>query len=220
VASDVLVRAYAAGDREQVREICHLTGYMGESAEWFWQDRESFADMFSGYYTDREPESASVVEVDGVVSGYLLGCVDSSRAWNPGTVAGRHILRRGIAFRRGTAGTVWRTVGDGLATIARTRHALDELEFSDPRYPAHLHIDLLPAARGQGAGAQLMRRWLDRLRSVGVTGCHLQTMAENTSAIAFFTACGFTPIGGQPAIPGFRRREGGRLHMQTMVQSL
>lgn len=217
---NVLVRAYEAADRARVREICHLTGYMGEPADWFWQDRKSFADMFSGYYTDREPESASVVELDGVVSGYLLGCVDSSRAWNPGTLAGRHILRRGIAFRRGTAGTIWRTLGDGLVTLARHRDELEQLEFKDARYPAHLHIDLLPAARGLGAGAQLIRRWLDRLRALDVPGCHLQTMAENTPAIAFFTSCGFSPIGGQPRIPGFRLRSGERMHIQTMAQSL
>jgi ribosomal protein S18 acetylase RimI-like enzyme len=216
----VVVRAFTPEDRAAVREICHVTGYMGEPADWFWADRESFADMFSGYYTDLEPESASVVELDGVVSGYLLGCVDSSRAWNPGAVAGRHILRRGIAFRRGTAGTIWRTLGDGIVTVARHRDELEQLEFEDARYPAHLHIDLLPSCRGQGAGAQLIRRWLDRLQSLGVAGCHLQTMAENRSAIAFFEACGFTPVGDQPRIPGFRRRGGGRLHMQTMVQSL
>ena len=216
----VFVRGYGPEDRAAVREICHVTGYMGEPADWFWRDRESFADMFSGYYTDREPESASVVEVNGVVSGYLLGCVDSSRAWNPGAVAGRHIVRRGIAFRRGTAGTIWRTVADGIGTLALHRQEMHELEFADARYPAHLHIDLLPLARGLGAGGQLMRRWLGHLRELGVPGCHLQTMAENAPAIAFFTSCGFSPVGGQPRIPGFRSRSGGRLHMHTMAQSL
>jgi ribosomal protein S18 acetylase RimI-like enzyme len=217
---DVVVRAYRPADRGRVREICFLTGYMGEPADWFWRDRESFADMFSGYYTDREPESASVVEIDGVVSGYLLGCVDSTKAWNPANVAGRHIVQRGIAFRPGTARVIWRTIRDGLGEVVRRRHELDDLEFSDPRYPAHLHIDLLPNARGVGAGTRLMHRWLDRLRASGVQGCHLQTMAENTSAIAFFTACGFEPAGGTPRIPGVRSRTGGRLHSQAMVQSL
>jgi ribosomal protein S18 acetylase RimI-like enzyme len=193
---------------------------MGEPVEWQWRDRESFADMFSGYYTDREPESASVVTLDGVVSGYLLGCVDSAKAWNPASIAGRHILRRGIAFRRGTAGVVWRTIRDGLGDLALRRAAVDDLEFSDPLYPAHLHIDLLPEARGIGAGSQLMRSWLDRLRASGVPGCHLQTMAENTSAIAFFTTCGFQLAGPAPRIPGLRSRSGGRLHSQAMVQSL
>src|SRR5258708_8213833 len=106
----VVVRSYWPADRSQVRLICHGTGYMGESAEWFWRDRESFADMFSGYYTDREPRSASVVEVNGVVSGYLLGCVDSSLACNPGALAGLHILRPATPFRRGTPGPVAHTL--------------------------------------------------------------------------------------------------------------
>ena len=216
----MLVRAYAPADRDRVRHVCFATGYMGEPIDWQWRDRESFADMFSGYYTDREPESAAVVELDGVVCGYLLGCVDSTKAWNPASVAGRHILRRGIAFRRGTAGVIWRTLADGLGDIALRRMAVDDLEFSDPRYPAHLHIDLLPEARGIGAGAQLVRRWLDHLRGAGVPGCHLQTMAENTSAIAFFTACGFSLAGPAVRIPGLRSRTGGRLHSQAMVQAL
>ena len=78
----------------------------------------------------------------------------------------------------------------------------------------------LPHARGIGAGSQLIHRWLDRLRTAGVPGCHLQTMAENTSAIAFFTACGFERAGGTPQIPGMRSKTGGRLHIQAMVQSL
>ena len=40
--------------------------------------------MFTSYYTDAEPQSALVAELDGEVAGYLLGCVDSRRAWNPG----------------------------------------------------------------------------------------------------------------------------------------
>lgn len=214
------MRAYQPADREQVREICFVTGYMGEPADWYWRDRESFADMFSGYYTDREPEWASVVEIDGAVAGYLLGCIDSTKAWNPASVAGRHVLRRGIAFRRGTAGMIWRTVKDGLVEVALRRHELDELEFKDARFPAHLHIDLLPEARGIGAGSQLIHRWLDRLRVERVPGCYLQTMAENTSAIAFFTACGFAPAGGNPPIPGMRSKTGGRIHMQVMTQAL
>jgi ribosomal protein S18 acetylase RimI-like enzyme len=65
----------------------------------------------------------------------------------------------------------------------------------DDRWPAHLHIDLLPVARGQGAGRRLVDAWFTRLRERGVSGCHLQTMAENTGAIAFFTTVGFRRLG-------------------------
>ena len=47
-------------DREAIRRICFETGYMGESIEWIWRDRESFADLITRYYTDREPESIFV----------------------------------------------------------------------------------------------------------------------------------------------------------------
>src|SRR3954452_3617604 len=102
VAPDLRVRGYERDDRIRVREICYRTGYIGEPIDWQWRDLESWADMFTGYYTDREPGSAFVVTVDGTVSGYLLGCIDSKRAWNPATIAARHCVRRGIAFRPGT----------------------------------------------------------------------------------------------------------------------
>ena len=115
-------RIFAYGRTTATTEIAFArsaygTGYMGDPIDWQWRDRESFADMFTGYYTDREPGSAFVVEVDGVVEGYLLGCLDSHQAWNPATVAGRHIVRRGIAFRPGTAAVVWRTFGDAAVDL-------------------------------------------------------------------------------------------------------
>jgi GNAT superfamily N-acetyltransferase len=218
--ADVVVRPYRSADRSQVRHVCYETGYMGDPATWFWRDAESFSDMFSGYYTDREPESAFVVEIDGVVSGYLLGAIDASTTWNPATVAGRHIVRRGIAFRPGTAPFIWRSVKDGLLDIGLRRVKTSDLDFEDPRWPAHLHIDLLPIARGRGAGRRLVASWFDRLRSAGVAGCHLQTLAENADAIPFFEAVGFRRFGPPHLIPGFRTPAGARHHLLTMVCDL
>jgi ribosomal protein S18 acetylase RimI-like enzyme len=214
----VVVRPYEPADRAQVRRICFETGYMGDSVDWLWRDRESWADMFSGYYTDCEPESALVAEVNGEVVGYLLGCLDSSKAWDPGVVALRHVLRRGIALRPGTARVVWRSAGDILVDAALRR--LPSGRVVDPRWPAHLHIDFLPAGRGRGLGSVLVRRWLDTLRDRGCAGCHLGTMAENTSAVAFFEAMGFRREGIPELMPGLRSREGARLHVQLMVQLL
>jgi GNAT superfamily N-acetyltransferase len=218
--ADVRIRPYEAGDRPRVREICFVTGHMGDRVDWMWADTESWADIFSGYYTDAEPESAFVVEVDGVVGGYLLGCVDATGAWNPARVAGRHIVRRGILFRRGTAPTLWRVFGDAIVDITRRRVDPRRYDFADPRWPAHLHIDLVPEARGLGAGRLLMREWFERLRSFGIDGCYLQTFAENTGAIAFFEAVGFRRWGEPVLVPGFRTRAGGRMHEQVMVIEL
>jgi ribosomal protein S18 acetylase RimI-like enzyme len=216
--SDVIIRPYRPEDRDRVRYICHETGYMGEPAGWLWRDRASFADLFSGWWTDHEPESASVVEIDGVVAGYLLGCADSRRVGNEAGVLFRHFFGRACCLRPGTAAVMWRMLGDGAVDALRRR--LPPVRVWDQRWPAHLHVDLLPEARGRGAGARLVHGWLDTLRGRAVPGCHLQTMAENTGAIAFFEAMGFERRGGPANIPGFRTREGGRLHVQLMVRSL
>ena len=215
---EVEIRPYRSDDRARVRHICFVTGYMGDPVEWQWRDAESFADLFSGYYTDAEPESALVAEVDGEVRGYLLGCRDSAKAWNPATVFGRQVLRRGIAFRPGTAGFVWRSMRDVIVDAAHKR--LPPAAFSDPRWPAHLHVDLLRDARGRGVGAALVRRWLDTLRHEGVRGCHLETIAENRGAIAFFEALGFERRRRPVPAPGMRSPSGDRHHLQVMVHSL
>lgn len=217
-AGDVAIRPYRPSDRAAVRRVCFETGYMGEPVAWMWRDEESFADLFSGYWTDHEADSALVAEVDGAVAGYLLGCDDTRRVGNPAAMMGRHMVRRGLLLRPGTAGVMWRMIGD--AAVGAARHDLPPASVYDERWPAHLHIDLLPVCRGRGVGAALVRRWLDTLRTRGVPGCHLETMAENHGAVAFFTAMGFTARGRAHLVPGFRTPAGGRLHVQLMVREL
>ena len=212
------IRPYDPRDRAAVRRICHATGYMGEPVDWLWRDADSFADMFSGYYTDAEPQSALVAELDGEVRGYLLGCADTRLAWNPAAVFARQVVRRGIALRPGTAGFVWRSFADIAGDALHRR--LPPSTVYDERWPAHLHIDLLPAIRGRGVGATLVRRWLQTLQAAGVAGCHLETLGENDAAIAFFESAGFRRTGTKTPAPGLRSPSGGRHTIQLMVQPL
>ena len=208
------IRPYRPDDRGAVRRICFETGYMGEPVDWLWREPESFADLFTGYYTDREPESGLVAERDGRVVGYLLGCADTERTRGAANSALIRAVLRGALVRPGVASFLWRGVADSL----RDRPAPEEGIF-DPRWPAHLHIDLLPEGRGCGLGRQLMNAWLERLRASGSAGVHLGTFAENTNAQRFFESCGFARHGEPRRAPGFRTREGGRMHVQWMVRS-
>lgn len=214
-----VVRPYAPKDRQAVREICYATGFVGDSAQWWWRDFESFADMWTKYYTDREPESAFVIDMGGVVTGYLTGCYDSERAWDPGVIAARHAIRRLCLFRPGTASTIWRGIAD--AAIDKISQKGDPPKpFKDSRWPSHLHIDMLEVARGKGFGRQLVDTWLARLRELGSPGCHLETLHENYAAIAFFESVGFTRHGPPQLLAGIRDRVGLRMHGQVMVRSL
>ena len=70
------------------------------------------------------------------------------------------------------------------------------------RFPAHLHIDLLPEAQGQGLGRALMRDAAARLVAEGVPGIHLVFDTANTGARAFYDRLGWRPI--LPGAPGVR----------------
>lgn len=187
---------------------------MGEP-EWQWRHPDSYADLFTSYYTDAEPESALVVERGGQVEGYLLGCVDSSRAWSEAIVFRRLMFTRWIALRPSTARFVWRSFTDVVRDRADGRHGPAPVR--DGRWPAHLHVDLLPSARGQGMGAALLRTWLERLQGLGVAGCHVQTLSENERAIGAFESVGFRRRGQPVPAPGLRTRTGERHHVQVMT---
>jgi len=212
---EVAVRPYREADREAVRAIAFQAGYLGDPADAYWRDFTSFADIWTSYYTDREPDSAFVAEDEGRVVGYLLGCVDSARAPSPAAVLARQVIRRFLLLRPGTAGFLWRSIWD----TARQGHSPTG-ELSDPRWPSHLHMNLLREARGCGVGARLMNTWLSRLHEVGSPGCHLATLAENAVAVAFFERMGFHHFGAPVLVPGMRLRSGGRMHLQLMVQGL
>jgi ribosomal protein S18 acetylase RimI-like enzyme len=214
---EIVIRPYEAPDRAGVRRVCYETGFMGEPVDWLWRDRESFSDMFSGYWTDREPGSASVAELDGEIVGYLLGCADSRKVWNAGKLLAHHAFRRGCIVRPGTSGVFLRMMTDGISDAIH--HRLPPPTYYDKRWPAHLHIDLMPVCRGRHVGTKLVTGWLDTLRAEGVAGCHLQTMSENDNAIAFFEKIGFEKRGEPEGAPGFRTRTGERMSVQLMVMS-
>jgi GNAT superfamily N-acetyltransferase len=211
--SVVSVRSFRPADRAAVRDISYHTGYMDESVESFWRHKGSWADLWTSYYTDQEPESLHVATMDAGVVGYLAGCRNTA-AMHPNTqeLTKTVVRRHWLLFRPGTAGFLYR----GLLDSVRDRERATG-DFIDPRWPAHLHIDLLPAARGTGLGAALMERWLHQLREAGSPGCHLLTLVENARALKFFGKSGFRNHGNPTLVGGMRGKQGERLHQQVMV---
>src|SRR5216110_1904834 len=68
------IRSYRRSDRAAVRKLCCDTGFLGDPIDPVFEDRELFADFLTTYYTDHEPESSFVLEINGQIRGYLLGC--------------------------------------------------------------------------------------------------------------------------------------------------
>lgn len=215
--SSLVVRPYRSEDRPQVRDICFRTGLMGAPVAPVYGDATSFADMFTGYYTDVEPESAFVAvaaDDEARVLGYLLGCVDSSKAWDPARIGARHVLLRGLLFRPSTARFYLRLLADVVRDGGVRRPAIDLA-----RYPAHFHVNLLPEARG-GVGLRLHAAFLARLTSLGVYGIHAELVRQNSRTLGIGGRLGYAPVGEPFPLPGMRDAVGRRVQGQVVAIDL
>jgi RimJ/RimL family protein N-acetyltransferase len=211
--TEVEVRRFAEADRAQ---LLALSGRAGEGAPTasLWGHEESEAAVYLTPYLDHEPDSVFVAVVDGEPAGYLAGSLGTAVP-SENARMDRAIREYRLFLRRGPALFFARSLLDMAGATLRRQPTAGELD--DPRWPAHLHINLVPQARGTGAAAELMERWFDRLRDTDTPGCYLQTLVENARAVRFFERTGFVAHGPTPLVPGLRY-QGRRVHQLTMVR--
>lgn len=207
------VRRFAESDRGELRELFRRAGEGAPTAS-LWGHEESEAEIYLQAYMDLEPDSLFVAEVDGALVGYLAGSLHHARFPSESERIARAIRRHRLAFRPRPAAFLARSALD--IAVAAARGEPTASDFEDERWPAHLHINVVSAARGTGASDALMNAWFERLREQGSPGCHLLTLVENTRAVRFFERMGFTEYGPTPLVPGIRHG-GRRVHQQTMV---
>jgi ribosomal protein S18 acetylase RimI-like enzyme len=207
------IRTFTEADRAELRQLfAHAAE--GSPVASLWGHPESEASIYLDPYMDLEPGSLFLAIVDGKLAGHLAGCVDSSKLPSEDERIERAIRTHRLFTKpKPMAFFARATAGMALASIRRLPTAR---ELVDPRWPAHLHIAVSPAARGTGAAHGLMRAWLDRLRTLATPGCYLQTQVENVRAVRFFERSGFTTYGEPALIPGMRWH-GKPVHQQTMV---
>lgn len=215
--AQAVIRDYCALDRDAVRRVCFETGMMGSPVAAYYRDFESFADMFTAYYTDVEPEHAIVAELDGKVVGYLLSCLDARRVWSPARMALKHVVTRGVCFRPGTAGFYWRGIRDMVGDLNKPKRP----RFDLARFPSHTHNNLLPEGRGAGVGKEFFFRMFDKLKLAGSPGLHGEGMADNTQMVEFAEkVLGYTMIDKPYPAPGLRTKSGGRVWLQIGLLDL
>jgi len=195
------LRSVRPGDETALSRICLLTADHGGDATGLFSDDDIWGAVFVLPYAERHPEFAFVVadEAERPV-GYVVAAPDTEafEEW-----FGTHWWPR-FAAR-------WpRPAPDDDSPQARTlRYAYARGAGSEPlavSFPAHLHIDLLPAAQGQGWGRRLVQRLSAELRDAGVMGLHLVASADNTGALAFYDRLGLDRLASGPGAQAFGTR--------------
>jgi len=194
------IRPFRPGDEPALSEICLRTADAGSDATGIFEDDAIWGHIWALPYVERHPDLAFVVEDEnGTPMGYVVATDDTDgfeewfrTEWWP-RFANRWPKPEAEVTRQ-----------DGTLLYAYGRGEKPERYAAD--FPAHLHIDLLPQAQGQGAGRRLIETLFAALRERGVAGLHLVASAENTGAMAFYTRLGFAALPSSPGSSAYGMR--------------
>jgi len=213
------IRPLRRSDRRSVRDICVATAWLGEGGDGHIPDDWIWAEFWTRYFTDREPQNSFALcgVGDGRVAGYLIGTSDVRRfdRYIPFLIPGivLRAIRKRLIRRRETRAAV----ASMLKSIAGGEMSISPVMVRD--YPATMHIDLLGEARGRGYGARLYELFEGQMRSLGVAGIHARTLSVNRPISRFLGNTGFALIARGP-IGAFDHIETEPIEILTWAKSL
>ena len=156
----------------------------GADGSHHYADPELVGHYFAGPYAVLEPDLCFILTCAGAPCGYVLGTRDSDRF-------GRRCEAEWFPILRERYPLPAPEEDSPSAGMIRTIHAGYHSHPDVAAYPAHLHIDLLPHAVGQGNGRRMMERFLCHLRELRVPAVHLGVGKKNERAVAFYQHMGF-----------------------------
>jgi ribosomal protein S18 acetylase RimI-like enzyme len=167
----MIIRKYIPSDRKSVEFIQLETYFLGKPIQKLLDHPERLNKELS-YYFEQEPESCFVAVDNGKVVGYLLGCLDDkNHEESLSKFLFKSLLRLfELPFmskkdRRYYWGPIQMVF---MVVLGKA----EEAKFKTPKDSGHLHINLLPKARGKGVGSKLLRAFFKYAKSKGVRRIH------------------------------------------------
>lgn len=207
------IRKFLPTDREIVRKLCCDTGFLGNAIDPVFEDRELFADYLTAYYTDWEPQSAFVIEIDGEVMGYLLGSRHPTRQQVYNFYNNIALFLRGV-FRYPNYNAASKKFVRWILT-----QAWKEVPAA-PRKTAHFHINLLPEARSVTSTRALMDSYLKYLHENGEKAVYGQMVVfEDRRGTKMFERYGFKVL-NKMEITKYRDIHPEPVYLCTVIKNL
>ena len=211
--SRLLIRRYEPRDRNAVRWLCCQTGFLGKPIDPVFEDRDLFADYLTRYYTDIEPESSFVLELDGEVKGYLLGSYRPLRQQVFNLFNNLSLFARGMAkyafYNKATRDFIGWILRNSWREVPKT-----------PRRCAHFHFNMLPEAQSMAGTGRLMNAYLDHLRSKGVKQVYGQVVTfESRRGAKLFERYGFQVL-DRSEITKYRKTHPEPVFLTTVLKEL
>lgn len=184
------IRRFEAKDLDACYAISLATGLAGRDASHLYRDPRMMGQIYIAPYALLEPGLTLVVEDEAGVAGFVAGTEDTvawenrlQRDWWPS-------LRKQYADPSDVPAAEW-TADQHRAFMIH--HPAPVPPTLVARYPAHLHMNLLPRLQRRGIGSKLLQTWLDIACRRGARAFHIGVNRENTDAIQFWRARAFEP---------------------------
>jgi len=186
----VELRPYRPGDLDALYDICLLTGDSGKDATGLYADPRLIGHIYSAPYGVLAPELAFVAEDEQGVVGYVVGVADTrafderlERDWWP-------TLRQRIEDP--SVPPEGRTSDQRLGYLIHHPGTTPHEVVS--RFPAHMHMNVLPRAQGRKVGSRLFDMWVAAALPMGVRGLHVGVSPTNAGGRAFWESRGFVRV--------------------------
>jgi hypothetical protein len=210
-----LIRPCRPADRAAIRAICADTGFLGRPIDPVFEDRELFADYLTSYYTDAEPESTFVCEIDGEVKGYVMGSRFPAKKERFETRIMPGLVLRG-AWRYFTRPYNAATRRYVKWLLTRARH---EVPFTPPAMP-HFHFNMLPEARTVATTRAIIDMFLEYLRGCGEKEVYGQVVAfETRRGARLFERYGFKVV-DEREVTKYRDLDPRKVFLFTIIKDL
>ena len=190
----MILRQAQLTDLPYLYEICHQTGASGQDASALLSDRFLLGQYFAAPYLVHDPGWCWVAQDDEGPAGYLVATPHSHEfaSWmNSVWLPTLRLQSPSIENPVWTPFETW---------IRRLFHQKAQAPDFTDQYPAHLHIDFLPRAQGQGLGTRLVGAFLEQLHQSRVPGFHLGVSLDNLKAQSFYRKLGFQEIRRDPGV--------------------
>ena len=185
------IRRVEAKDLDACYAISLATGLAGGDASHLYRDPRMMGHIYVAPYALLEPGLTLVVEDETGVAGFVAGTQDTAawedrleREWWPS-------LRERYADPSGVSSASW-TADQRRAFMIH--HPARTPPPVVARYPAHLHMNLLPRLQRRGMGSKLLDAWLDAASGRGARAFHIGVNRENIGAIDFWRARAFEAL--------------------------
>jgi GNAT superfamily N-acetyltransferase len=193
----VRVRDYRPADLEALYEISLATGHAGGDAAHLYRDGRMMGHIYSAPYATLEPGQVLIADDDQGVAGFALGALDTE-AWEKTLEASWWPNLREVYADPGLE-------PDETWSPDRRRRYMIHHPSTTPaavvsKYPAHLHINILPRLQGRGLGRRMLDMWIEKATRRGATRFHVGVNNANTRGLAFWAREGFQEF--EAGVPG------------------